>query len=118
MRRVNITLDEEVLKQVDSEAKEENESRSALLQRAVTSYLKSVHECSHSVQNDANSVHGEHTDELQREVNDLRLQIKDMKGSLSWLQGEYSRLADATIQKALPQPRKSVFSKLKFWKKD
>jgi hypothetical protein len=72
---------------------------------------------------DANVIHRDSDliqdmNQLKTENENLKLLAKNLETNLEWLRGEYSRLADATIQKALPQPRKSVFSKLMFWKKD
>ena len=63
---------------------------------------------------------------LQWEVNSLRMdnenlrcQIDDMKESLRWIEGEYSKVNDALIQRALPNPKpKNIFKRLKFWGKD
>ena len=107
MKRVIASIPEDILKQIDISAEKENKSRSAylsdLIQRALFGH-----------ENDSNMIQAMNQTKIENE--NLKLRIKDLETSLRWLQGEYSKLSDTMIQKALP--KKSVFSKLKFWKKE
>ena len=115
-KRVVISIPEDVLKQVDTEAKKSDKSRSGYLSEMIRS-------ASLGHKSDANVIHRDSDliqdmKLLEKENENLKLLVKNLETNFEWLRGEYSRLADATIQKALPRPRKSVFSKLMFWKKD
>ncbi|VUT26317.1 MAG: Ribbon-helix-helix protein, copG family [Candidatus Methanolliviera sp. GoM_oil] len=102
MHRVTISLPDEILERVDRKAKKENLSRSACISELITFGItgdKSDEEVNH----------------LKVENENLKRQVSNLEDQATWLRGECSKLSDAMIQKALP--RKSVFSKLKFWGK-
>lgn len=103
MKILSISVDEETLEYLNEESKKANVSRSAFILRIINSYKNNefVNKNPINVNND--------TINLQRQVSKL-------EQDLNWLRGEYSKLSDSLVQKALP--RKSVFSRLKFWKKE
>jgi metal-responsive CopG/Arc/MetJ family transcriptional regulator len=108
MRRVHINLNDELLDRIDAEAKKANKSRSAILQEVGSEWV--------------NRGRNEHTevgskwaiDSLRKENENLKLRVEDLERSLRWLEGEYSKVNDALVRKALPG---GFFSKLKFWGK-
>jgi hypothetical protein len=102
MKILTISVDEETLEYLNSGSKKANTSRSAFIQHIIKSYQDGQNVNKNLIKTNNNAIN------LERQVSKLERQ-------LGWLQGECSKLSDAVIQKALP--RKSVFSKLKFWGK-
>jgi Ribbon-helix-helix protein, copG family. len=108
MRRVHINLSDELLDRIDAKAKKAKKSRSAILQEVGSEWL--------------NGGRNEHTDvgseweidSLRKENENLKLRVEDLERSLRWLEGEYSKVNDALVRKALPG---GFFSKLRFWRK-
>jgi|GEM_PF-3548154 len=103
MQRVTISLPEDILEEVDKKAKIENLSRSACIGELIILGI-------------TDDKGDEEVNRLRDENETLKRQISKLEKDLEWLRGEYSKLSDALIQKALP--KKSVFSRLKFWKKE
>jgi len=103
MKILSISVDEETLEYLNEESKKANVSRSAFILQIINSYKNNefVNKNPINVNND--------TINLQRQVSKL-------EQDLDWLRGEYSKLSDSLVQKALP--KKSVFSRLKFWNKE
>ena len=101
MHRVTISLPDEALEKVDRRSKKENMSRSACISELITF-----------------GITGDKSDEevnlLKVENENLKLRVEDLERSLRWLEGEYSKVNDALVRKALPG---GFFSKLKFWGK-
>jgi metal-responsive CopG/Arc/MetJ family transcriptional regulator len=104
MKILTISVDEETLEYLNSGSKKANTSRSAFIQHIIKSYQDGQNVNKNLIKTNNNAIN------LERQVSKLERQ-------LGWLQGEYSKLSDAVIQKALPRKSVSVFSKLKFWGK-
>ena len=109
MRRVHINLSDELLNRIDAKAKKADKSRSAIFQEVGSEWVNRG-------RNEPTDVGSEwEIDSLRKENENLKLRVEDLARSLRWLEGEYSKLNDRVVQKALP--RRGVFSKLKFWGK-
>jgi metal-responsive CopG/Arc/MetJ family transcriptional regulator len=108
MKRVHINLSDELLNRIDAKAKKANKSRSAILQKVGSEWVNRG-------RNEPTEVGSEwEIDSLRKENENLKLRIEDLERSLRWLEGEYSKVNDALVRKALPG---GFFSKLRFWGK-
>ena len=101
MHRVTISLTDEILEKVDNKAKKEKTSRSACISELITFGI-------------TGNKSDEEVNRLNAEVENLKLRTEDLGRSLRWLEGEYSKMNDSLVRKALPG---GFFSKLKFWGK-
>ena len=104
MKRIHITLNDKVADRLNAEAKKVNKSRSAIIEEVITSWLSGSNGGSNRGLNQPTDAGFDEN---------LKLRVADLEASLGWLQGEYSKMSDSMVQRALP--RESVFSRLKAW---
>ena len=109
MKRLHITLTDEVADRLKSESIRVNKSRSAIIEEVVTSWLSGSDRGS-----DRGSDSGSNRGLNQpTDVETLTLRVKDLEMSLRWLEGEFSRVNSVLIQRALP--KETFWSRVRAW---
>ena len=108
MKRLHITLTDEVADRLKSESIRVNKSRSAIIEEVVTSWLSGSDSGS-----DGGSNRGLNQPTDAGFDENLKLRVADLEMSLRWLEGEYSKMSDGVVQRALP--KESFFSRLRAW---